>query len=56
MPRVFHFSAKRGKMIVKILRGYYPWFYNAEHFTKKPILICFLTDKFAKKTEKLSDE
>ncbi len=36
-------------------KGKYPWLFNISHDHDKNVLICFLTDHFARKVEKNSD-
>ena len=36
--------------------GKYPWFLNVVPYTQRNVLVCFITDHFARKISSLTDE
>jgi hypothetical protein len=43
-------------MLASDVRGEFPFFYNFSRIKKKNILVCFITDDFAREMEKIPDD
>ena len=45
-----------GFTLTSDIRGEFPFFYNFSKIKKRNILVCFLTDDFARETEKTQND